>query len=92
MHRLPSVDEHVKTFCSALCELPRVCLIPAFPQEPRHLQLLADLEDSSIFSLITGKKQYSAPTDFGFCIKVLHLKPCLEATTPLAMRWKLGNS
>ncbi|XP_058390790.1 growth factor receptor-bound protein 10 isoform X4 [Diceros bicornis minor] len=38
-------------------------------QEPRHLQLLADLEDSSVFSLIAGKKQYSAPTDYGFCIK-----------------------
>uniref|UniRef100_A0A8D2DBT1 Growth factor receptor bound protein 10 n=1 Tax=Sciurus vulgaris TaxID=55149 RepID=A0A8D2DBT1_SCIVU len=38
-------------------------------QEPRHLQLLADLEDSNIFSLIAGKKQYSAPTDHGLCIK-----------------------
>uniref|UniRef100_A0A8C5XIF2 Growth factor receptor bound protein 10 n=1 Tax=Microcebus murinus TaxID=30608 RepID=A0A8C5XIF2_MICMU len=38
-------------------------------QEPRHLQLLADLEDSNIFSLISGKKQYSAPTDHGLCIK-----------------------
>ncbi|KAF4019894.1 hypothetical protein G4228_011683 [Cervus hanglu yarkandensis] len=38
-------------------------------QEPRHLQLLAELEDSSIFSLIAGRKQYGAPTDYGFCIK-----------------------
>ncbi|KAF7247829.1 Growth factor receptor-bound protein 10 [Varanus komodoensis] len=38
-------------------------------QEPRHLQLLADLEDSNIFSLIAGKKMYNAPTDYGFCIK-----------------------
>ncbi|XP_054847165.1 growth factor receptor-bound protein 10 isoform X2 [Eublepharis macularius] len=38
-------------------------------KEPRHLQLLADLEDSNIFSLIAGKKLYSAPTDYGFCIK-----------------------
>uniref|UniRef100_A0ABI7X4W7 Growth factor receptor bound protein 10 n=1 Tax=Felis catus TaxID=9685 RepID=A0ABI7X4W7_FELCA len=38
-------------------------------QEPRHLQLLAGLEDSSIFSLIAGRKQYCAPTDYGFCIK-----------------------
>ncbi|XP_058036054.1 growth factor receptor-bound protein 10 isoform X2 [Ahaetulla prasina] len=38
-------------------------------QEPRHLQLLADLEDSNIFSLIACKKMYSAPTDYGFCIK-----------------------
>ncbi|XP_009882094.1 PREDICTED: growth factor receptor-bound protein 10 isoform X2 [Charadrius vociferus] len=38
-------------------------------QEPRHLQLLADLEDSNIFSLIAGKKLYSAPAEYGFCIK-----------------------
>uniref|UniRef100_A0A8C6B961 Growth factor receptor bound protein 10 n=1 Tax=Monodon monoceros TaxID=40151 RepID=A0A8C6B961_MONMO len=38
-------------------------------QEPRHLQLLADLEDSRIFSLMAGRKQYGAPTDYGFCIK-----------------------
>lgn len=40
------------------------------PQEPRHLQLLADLEDSNIFSLIAGKKLYNAPAEYGFCIKV----------------------
>ncbi|KAK2504765.1 hypothetical protein MC885_003333 [Smutsia gigantea] len=45
------------------------CSTKGASKEPRHLQLLADLEDSSIFSLIAGKKQYSAPTDFGFCIK-----------------------
>ncbi|XP_062813604.1 growth factor receptor-bound protein 10 isoform X3 [Anolis carolinensis] len=39
------------------------------PVEPRHLQFLADLEDSNIFSLVAGKKLYSAPTDYGFCIK-----------------------
>lgn len=44
--------------------------LTTFPQEPRHLQLLAELEDSSIFSLIAGRKQYGAPTDYGFCIKV----------------------
>uniref|UniRef100_A0A671XQL7 Growth factor receptor bound protein 10 n=1 Tax=Sparus aurata TaxID=8175 RepID=A0A671XQL7_SPAAU len=38
-------------------------------QEPRHLQLLADLEDSNIFTVITGKKQHGAPTDYEFCIK-----------------------
>ncbi|KAM6135592.1 growth factor receptor-bound protein 10 isoform 2-T2 [Pterocles gutturalis] len=38
-------------------------------QEPRHLQLLADLEDSNIFSLIAGKKLYNAPAEYGFCIK-----------------------
>ncbi|CAH6999283.1 Grb10 [Phodopus roborovskii] len=37
-------------------------------KEPRHLQLLADLEESSIFYLISGKK-YNAPNDHGMCIK-----------------------
>ncbi|XP_024846276.1 growth factor receptor-bound protein 10 isoform X1 [Bos indicus] len=45
------------------------CSTKGASKEPRHLQLLADLEDSSIFSLIAGRKQYSAPTDYGFCIK-----------------------
>ncbi|XP_013000866.1 growth factor receptor-bound protein 10 isoform X4 [Cavia porcellus] len=43
-------------------------------KEPRHLQLLADLEDSTVFSLITGKKQYNAPTDHGLCIKPNRVK------------------
>ncbi|XP_033620826.1 growth factor receptor-bound protein 10 isoform X2 [Fukomys damarensis] len=38
-------------------------------KEPRHLQLLSDLEDSNIFSLVSAKKQYGAPTDHGLCIK-----------------------
>uniref|UniRef100_A0A6Q2ZC82 Growth factor receptor-bound protein 10b n=1 Tax=Esox lucius TaxID=8010 RepID=A0A6Q2ZC82_ESOLU len=38
-------------------------------QEPRHLQLLADLEDSNIFTVTAGKKLHSAPTDYEFCIK-----------------------
>uniref|UniRef100_A0A4X1T9X9 Growth factor receptor bound protein 10 n=1 Tax=Sus scrofa TaxID=9823 RepID=A0A4X1T9X9_PIG len=45
------------------------CSTKGASKEPRHLQLLADLEDSSIFSLIAGRKQYGAPTDYGFCIK-----------------------
>ncbi|XP_007528231.2 growth factor receptor-bound protein 10 isoform X2 [Erinaceus europaeus] len=45
------------------------CSTKGASKEPRHLQLLADLEDSSVFSLIAGRKQYGAPTDFGFCIK-----------------------
>ncbi|XP_077160278.1 growth factor receptor-bound protein 10 isoform X3 [Paroedura picta] len=45
------------------------CSTKGSSKEPRHLQLLADLEDSNIFSLIAGKKMYSAPTDYGFCIK-----------------------
>nr|XP_051709126.1 growth factor receptor-bound protein 10 isoform X5 [Oryctolagus cuniculus] len=46
------------------------CSTKGTSKEPRHLQLLADLEESNIFSLISGKKQYSAPTDHGLCIKV----------------------
>ncbi|XP_018413554.1 PREDICTED: growth factor receptor-bound protein 10 isoform X3 [Nanorana parkeri] len=38
-------------------------------QEPRHLQGISDLEDSNIYSLISCKKLYNAPTDFGFCVK-----------------------
>ncbi|XP_058581520.1 growth factor receptor-bound protein 10 isoform X4 [Neofelis nebulosa] len=45
------------------------CSTKGVSKEPRHLQLLAGLEDSSIFSLIAGRKQYCAPTDYGFCIK-----------------------
>uniref|UniRef100_A0A3B3C7V7 Growth factor receptor bound protein 10 n=1 Tax=Oryzias melastigma TaxID=30732 RepID=A0A3B3C7V7_ORYME len=45
------------------------CSTKGASKEPRHLQLLADLEDSNIFTVITGKKQHSAPTDFQFCIK-----------------------
>nr|XP_044991475.1 growth factor receptor-bound protein 10 [Jaculus jaculus] len=45
------------------------CSTKGTSKEPRHLQLLADLEESNIFSLISGKKQYGAPTDHGLCIK-----------------------
>ncbi|XP_018582677.1 growth factor receptor-bound protein 10-like isoform X2 [Scleropages formosus] len=38
-------------------------------KEPRHLQLLADLEDSNIFTVIAGRRLHGAPTDFEFCIK-----------------------
>ncbi|XP_052326042.1 growth factor receptor-bound protein 10-like isoform X2 [Oncorhynchus keta] len=38
-------------------------------KEPRHLQLLSDLEDSSVFTVTTGRKLHNAPTDYTFCIK-----------------------
>ncbi|XP_051949078.1 growth factor receptor-bound protein 10-like isoform X2 [Xyrauchen texanus] len=38
-------------------------------KEPRHLQLLSDLEESNIFTVTTGKKMHNAPTDYQFCIK-----------------------
>uniref|UniRef100_A0A670JI19 Growth factor receptor bound protein 10 n=1 Tax=Podarcis muralis TaxID=64176 RepID=A0A670JI19_PODMU len=45
------------------------CSTKGSSKEPRHLQLLADLEDSNVFSLVAGKKLHNAPTDYGFCIK-----------------------
>ncbi|XP_077431519.1 growth factor receptor-bound protein 10-like isoform X4 [Vanacampus margaritifer] len=45
------------------------CSTKGTSKEPRHLHLLADLEDSNIFTVITGKKQHAAPTDYEFCIK-----------------------
>ncbi|KFQ99390.1 Growth factor receptor-bound protein 10 [Nipponia nippon] len=39
------------------------CSTKGTSKEPRHLQLLADLEDSNIFLLIAGKKLYNAPAD-----------------------------
>ena len=44
--------------------------ITSRPQEPRHLQLLADLEDSNIFTVVPAKKQHATPTEYEFCIKV----------------------
>ncbi|KAL6489107.1 hypothetical protein MHYP_G00028480 [Metynnis hypsauchen] len=38
-------------------------------KEPRHLQLLADLEDSNIYTVIAGKKLHNAPAEYEFCIK-----------------------
>ncbi|XP_077454933.1 growth factor receptor-bound protein 10-like isoform X3 [Stigmatopora argus] len=45
------------------------CSTKGTSKEPRHLHLLADLEDSNIFTVTTGKKLHSAPTDYEFCIK-----------------------
>ncbi|XP_016893686.1 growth factor receptor-bound protein 10 isoform X9 [Cynoglossus semilaevis] len=45
------------------------CSVKGTSKEPRHLQLLADMEENNIFTVITGKKQHGAPTDYGFCIK-----------------------
>ncbi|XP_037547198.1 growth factor receptor-bound protein 7 [Nematolebias whitei] len=38
-------------------------------KEPRHLQLVADLEDLNVYSVVNGRKLYGAPADFTFCIK-----------------------
>ncbi|XP_045443131.1 growth factor receptor-bound protein 10 isoform X2 [Pipistrellus kuhlii] len=45
------------------------CSTKGSSKEPRHLQLMADLEDCSVFTVISGKKQYHTPTEFGFCLK-----------------------
>ncbi|CAL8248596.1 unnamed protein product [Lota lota] len=45
------------------------CSTKGTSKEPRHLQLLADLEDSNVFTMVTAKKQHAAPTDYEFCIK-----------------------
>uniref|UniRef100_A0AAY4CL31 Growth factor receptor-bound protein 10a n=1 Tax=Denticeps clupeoides TaxID=299321 RepID=A0AAY4CL31_9TELE len=41
----------------------------ATSKEPRHLQLLSDLEESCMFTVTTGRKMHNAPTDYLFCIK-----------------------
>ncbi|KAL4656616.1 growth factor receptor-bound protein 14-like [Arapaima gigas] len=38
-------------------------------KEPRHLQFLAELSGSHIYTLLSARKSYGAPTDYGFCIK-----------------------
>ncbi|PIO39865.1 hypothetical protein AB205_0012250 [Aquarana catesbeiana] len=45
------------------------CSIKGTSKEPRHLQGISDLEDSNIYSLISCKKLYNSPTDFGFGVK-----------------------
>ncbi|XP_037836954.1 growth factor receptor-bound protein 7 [Kryptolebias marmoratus] len=38
-------------------------------KEPRHLQLVADLDDLNVYSVVNSRKLYGAPADFTFCIK-----------------------
>ncbi|XP_073428686.1 growth factor receptor-bound protein 7 isoform X2 [Dendrobates tinctorius] len=38
-------------------------------KDPRHLQYFADVNESNAYCLTQGKKLYSAPTEFGFCLK-----------------------
>ncbi|MEQ2208860.1 hypothetical protein XENOCAPTIV_017726, partial [Xenoophorus captivus] len=53
-------------------------------KEPRHLQLLSDLEDNNIFTVITGRKLHNAPADFQFCIKTDFLQCVAKAVTHVA--------
>lgn len=39
-------------------------------QDPRHLQYVADVNESNVYVVTQGRKLYGMPTDFGFCIKV----------------------
>lgn len=39
-------------------------------QDPRHLQYVADVNESNVYVVTQGRKFYGMPTDFGFCIKV----------------------
>ncbi|CAL8321408.1 unnamed protein product [Merluccius merluccius] len=38
-------------------------------KEPRHLQFTAEFRDSDVYTLLSARKLYGAPTDFGFCVK-----------------------
>ncbi|XP_064167006.1 growth factor receptor-bound protein 14-like isoform X1 [Anguilla rostrata] len=38
-------------------------------KEPRHLQFVAEFSDSDVYTLLSARKMYGAPTDYGFCIK-----------------------
>ncbi|XP_044303106.1 growth factor receptor-bound protein 7 isoform X1 [Varanus komodoensis] len=38
-------------------------------KDPRHLRYCADINESNIYYITQEKKQYSAPTEYGFCIK-----------------------
>ncbi|XP_012918111.1 growth factor receptor-bound protein 7 isoform X1 [Mustela putorius furo] len=38
-------------------------------KDPRHLQYIADVNESNVYVVTQGRKLYGMPTDFGFCIK-----------------------
>ncbi|XP_041581068.1 growth factor receptor-bound protein 7 isoform X1 [Vulpes lagopus] len=38
-------------------------------KDPRHLQYVADVNESNVYVVTEGRKLYGMPTDFGFCIK-----------------------
>ncbi|XP_043549827.1 growth factor receptor-bound protein 14-like isoform X3 [Chiloscyllium plagiosum] len=39
-------------------------------KEPRHLQFMAEFSESNVYTLLSARKMYGAPTNFGFCIKL----------------------
>uniref|UniRef100_G3WQA4 Growth factor receptor bound protein 7 n=1 Tax=Sarcophilus harrisii TaxID=9305 RepID=G3WQA4_SARHA len=38
-------------------------------KDPRHLQYVADVNESNVYLVTQGRKLYGLPTDFGFCVK-----------------------
>ncbi|XP_007482366.1 growth factor receptor-bound protein 7 isoform X1 [Monodelphis domestica] len=38
-------------------------------KDPRHLQYVADVNESNVYLVTKGRKLYGMPTDFGFCVK-----------------------
>ncbi|CAH2305640.1 growth factor receptor-bound 14 isoform X2 [Pelobates cultripes] len=38
-------------------------------KDPRHLQFFCDFTQSNVYILLSEKKLYGAPTDYGFCLK-----------------------
>ncbi|XP_043930768.1 growth factor receptor-bound protein 14 isoform X2 [Protopterus annectens] len=38
-------------------------------KEPRHLQYFCDFSNNDPYMLVSGKKIYGAPTNYGFCLK-----------------------
>lgn len=56
--------------CVHLSDSLILLLLYIMSQDPRHLQYFADVNESNAYCLTQGKKLYSAPTEFGFCLKV----------------------
>ena len=53
-------------------------LLTRAAQDPRHLQCVADVNESNVYVVTQGRKLYGMPTDFGFCIKVRILPGAYE--------------
>ncbi|XP_074117496.1 growth factor receptor-bound protein 7 isoform X2 [Sminthopsis crassicaudata] len=51
-------------------------------KDPRHLQYVADVNESNVYLVTQGRKLYGLPTDFGFCVKVRDLTLTPQPLTP----------
>ncbi|XP_053327245.1 growth factor receptor-bound protein 14 [Spea bombifrons] len=38
-------------------------------KDPRHLQFFSDLSENNVYMILSRKKLYGAPNDYGFCLK-----------------------